>query len=80
METRLQCILSLLLKAKYHRDRIPFLSEANIELETLRFQVRLAKDLHALPIRAHGSLSRRMLGIGAQIGGWRRAAGAGVPA
>jgi len=45
IEDRLQAILSLLLRAKYSKDKAVYLNDANIELEVLRFQMRLAKDL-----------------------------------
>jgi hypothetical protein len=70
MENRLQRILELLLRAKYSREKAAFLNDANMELEVLRFQVRLAKDLKALPINSHGHAAEVMQGIGAQIGGW----------
>ncbi len=72
METRLQTILTLLLRAKYTRERNDFLESANIELEVLRFQLRLAKDLKALAINSHGHASGLIIPIGAQIGGWLR--------
>jgi hypothetical protein len=56
MENRLQTILSLLLRAKYTKDKADALAEANLELEVLRFQVRLAKDLKAFPISSHERL------------------------
>lgn len=45
IENWLQAILALLLRAKYGREKVPVLAEANIELEILRFQVRTARDL-----------------------------------
>ena len=70
IEERLQGLLALLLRAKFARDKKPLLAEANIQLDILRFQVRMAKDLQALPIKSHGHANKLMLGIGAQIGGW----------
>jgi hypothetical protein len=70
MENRLQRILELLLRAKYSREKAGYLNDANMELEVLRFQVRLAKDLKALPAKSHGHAAGLMQGIGAQIGGW----------
>lgn len=70
MENRLQRILELLLRAQYSREKAGFLNDANMELEVLRFQVRLAKDLKALPAKSHGHAAGLMQGIGAQIGGW----------
>lgn len=70
MENRLQRIMELLLRAKYSRDKMGYLNDANMELEVLRFQVRMAKDLKALPLKSHGHAAEVMLGIGSQIGGW----------
>ncbi len=70
MEGRLQHILELLLRAKFSRQKAGFLKDANIELEILRFQVRLSKDLKAMPVKSHGHAAKQMQGIGAQIGGW----------
>jgi len=70
MESRLQRILELLLRAKSSRQKAVYLNDANIELEVLRFQVRLSKDLKALPAKSHGHAAERMQGIGSQIGGW----------
>jgi len=74
MENRLQTILALLLRAKYTKDKAALLADANIELEVLRFQVRLAKDLKALPARSHGHAAKVMDEIGRQIGGWQASA------
>ena len=70
IENRLQRILELLLRAKYSRDKAGLLSDANMELEVLRFQVRLATDLRVLPTKSHGHAAEVMRQIGAQIGGW----------
>ena len=75
IENRLQAILSLLLRAKYSREKTTMLAEANIELELMRFQIRLAKDLKTLPIKSHGFAAERMLSVGAQIGGWLKERG-----
>ena len=72
IETRLQAILSKLLEAKYAREKRDLLAHVNIELETLRFQLRLARDLRALPVKSHGFAARQMESIGGQVGGWLR--------
>ncbi len=72
MEQGLRDILALLLRAKYRRDNAAFLEEVNIQLEILRFQIRMAKDLRALPMKSHGHASKLLQGIGAQVGGWLR--------
>lgn len=70
IENRLHTILSALLRAKYSKDKAAWLGEANIELEVLRFQLRLAKDLKMLPIKSHGYAAKSMGSIGSQVGGW----------
>jgi hypothetical protein len=50
MENRLQHILELLLRAKFSRRKAEKLNDANIELEILRFQLRLARDLKIMPL------------------------------
>ena len=75
IEQRLQTILAFLIKAKFSRDKAALLADANIELELLRFQIRLAKDLKTLPVKSHGFAAERMLAVGAQIGGWLKERG-----
>jgi len=70
IENRLQLLLGLLLRAKYSRDKAKILNDANIELEILRFQVRLAKDLRILPVRSHGYAAKSIGSTGSQVGGW----------
>ncbi|HOW72828.1 MAG TPA: diversity-generating retroelement protein Avd [Phycisphaerae bacterium] len=70
MENRLQTILTLLLTAKYSREKVEALNKANLEMEVLRFQVRLAKDLGVLPVKSHGFAAQTMQSIGSQVGGW----------
>jgi hypothetical protein len=43
-------LLETLIRARYTRARQPLLGQANLTLEILRFQVRLAKDLQ--PVKA----------------------------
>jgi phage gp46-like protein len=70
IENRLQTILCTLLRAKYSRDKAAWLDKANIELEVLRFQLRLAKDLKMLPVKSHGYAAKSVNSIGSQVGGW----------
>ena len=73
MAHRLQVVLALLIRAKYAgagKDKAGLLADVNVELEVLRFQLRLAKDLAALPLNSHGHAIERMAQVGAQVGGW----------
>ena len=75
IEARLQVLLGLLLRAKYAKEKCALLHEANLELDILRFQLRLAKDLKVLPITSHGYATKLLIEIGAQIGGWSKSVG-----
>ena len=46
------------------------LAQANLTLETLRFQMRLAKDLQCLRLNSYTHASRVIDEIGRMIGGW----------
>jgi hypothetical protein len=69
-------ILNALVRARYSTPaaRPALLAEANAELEVLRFGLRLACDLKALPFAGHGHLIRLADAVGSQVGGWRKAA------
>src|SRR5262245_27419264 len=54
IERHLYELLETLLKAKYTRSRLPLLDQANLVLEVLRFQIRLAKDLQCLKVASYG--------------------------
>jgi hypothetical protein len=72
VETRLYKILDLLLRAKFTRGARELLDEVNIEIEILRFQIRLAKDLKIFPLKSHGYATEILVSIGSQVGGWVR--------
>ena len=73
IERRVQGLLGQLIRAKYATSteaRAALLREVNAELEVLRFQVRLARDLKALPVNSQGHTAGLVEGVGAQVGGW----------
>ena len=63
-------LLETLIEAKYSRGRIPVLQRANLQLEILRFQMRLAKDLQCLEVDSYGFATKAIDDIGKLIGGW----------
>lgn len=67
-------LLAGLVRARYAApaDRRHLLRDANLGLELLRYSLRLAADLRALPLSAHGHLIRLADGVGRQVGGWLR--------
>jgi hypothetical protein len=72
IEFLLYQILEKLIRAKFSRQRRELLESINIDLEVLRFQVRLAKDLRCLSFQSYGQASLRLLDVGRQVGGWMR--------
>ncbi len=77
---RCRAILAGLIRARYATpaERPPILAAANVELELLRFGLRLAVDLRALPLPGHGHLIRLAERVGVQVGGWLRATRSGA--
>jgi hypothetical protein len=51
IERNLYNLLETLIRAKYTKQRQRLLEDANLTLEILRFQMRLAKDLQCLKAR-----------------------------
>jgi hypothetical protein len=73
MERRLYDLLETLLQARYVRDRQGLLQQANLTLEVLRFQMRLAHDLQCLRTTSYGFATKSLGEIGAMVGGWLKA-------
>jgi hypothetical protein len=57
IERNLYDPLETLIQAKYTRERKSLLEQANLKLEILRSQVRLAKDLECASTKASATLS-----------------------
>jgi hypothetical protein len=53
IEHHLYDLLEILIQARYTRQRQPLLDQANLTLEVLRFQMRLAKDLQCLRVKSY---------------------------
>ncbi len=72
LQTALTDVLLLLIEAYYTKGepkRIA-LQKANLELEKIRFLVRLAKDLHCLDLRRYELVQTKINEIGVQAGAW----------
>jgi hypothetical protein len=74
IEATLLDLLDLLIAARYRRENLADLDSANILLERLRFQMRLAKDLKALALNSFEFQAKAVEEIGRMIGGWRKSA------
>lgn len=70
LERNLYELLETLIQARYTRERQPLLIRANLILEVLRFQVRLAKDLQCLKVNSYGHAAKAIDEIGQLVGGW----------
>ncbi len=74
MENALYDVLEMLIEARYDKGRrTELLGRANVRIEKLRFQTRLAKDLGVLGLRQYEHFARLTDEVGRQVGGWRRA-------
>jgi len=58
MERRLYELLETLIQARYTRNRQGLLQQANLSLEILRFQMRLAKDLQCMRVNSYAFASQ----------------------
>ncbi len=75
IERNLYDLLEILIRAKYTRQRQELLEQANLVLEILRFQIRLAKDLQCLKVESYGFAALSIDEIGKLVGGWLRSVG-----
>lgn len=65
--------LEQLVTAAYTRDKLPALRAANMELEKLRFLMRLSKDRKAISIKQYEFAAAEIDTLGKMIGGWIKA-------
>jgi 23S rRNA-intervening sequence protein len=75
IERNLYTLLETLIRAKYTRNRQRLLEEANLNLEILRFQMRLAKDLQCLKVESYACAAKSIDEVGRLVGGWLRSKG-----
>jgi hypothetical protein len=80
IERNLYNLLETLIRAKYTKNRQRLLEDANLGLEILRFQMRLAKDLQCLKLNSYGFAAKSIDEIGRLIGGWLRSRPEGTEA
>lgn len=72
IETAMLTVLMLLVEAAYTSEKLPLLQRANLELEKLRFLIRLGKDLGMTSVKQYEHASKAVLTLGQQVGGWIR--------
>jgi hypothetical protein len=67
-------ILQRLIEAYFTRQEAkrPILNQVNLDLEVLRYLVRLAKDLRCLDPRRYELVQDKINTIGVQVGAWTK--------
>lgn len=63
-------ILELLIEAHYSKEKRNLLIKANLQLDKVRYLIRMAKDMKYINLRAYDYLTDRLLEIGRMMGGW----------
>ena len=72
LEDALYGLLDDVLEAKFTQQKADILRRAALRLEKIRFQFRLAKDLHIVALSSHRHACSLVDDIGRQVGAWRR--------
>ena len=65
-------ILELLIEAAYTRNKSAQLRRAGIQLEKMRYLIRMSKDLELLSIRQYQFVAEQIDEVGRMVGGWLR--------
>jgi hypothetical protein len=76
IEVRCYDVLENLVRATYapRGAKAPYLDRANLDLEVLRHEVRVAHDLRQLSIKQIEHSARLVDAVGRQVGAWRKSA------
>jgi hypothetical protein len=72
IETLVLEILELLIEAAYTRNKTAQLKRAGIQLEKVRYLIRMSKDLKLLSLRQYQFVSEQIDELGRMVGGWLR--------
>jgi four helix bundle protein len=65
----------LIIKANKSRNKKPFLYDADVEIEQIRFLIRFSYDKKFLSHKAFVQISERLREIGKLLGGWIKSLG-----
>ena len=63
-------VLDLLIEAAYTRNKADLLNRANLQLEKVRYLIRLSKDLDLLSLRQYRYVAEHIDEVGRTVGGW----------
>ena len=70
LENSALSVLENIVVANYQKQKEADLHKANLELQKLRFLIRLSKDLKLLSLQKYEFAAKQLESIGKQLGGW----------
>ncbi len=70
IENALLHILELLITAINSKEKVEYLQKANLEIEKLRYLIRLSSDMKYVTIKKYEYIINSLQQIGSEIGGW----------
>jgi hypothetical protein len=70
IEKLLLDILELLIEAVYSKNKKDILIKVNLKLDSLRFMMRIAKDMKYVNINSYDFFCQSSIEIGRMVGGW----------
>lgn len=73
IESRILNVLEALVLAAYTREKRDYLRQANGDVQVLRLLVRAGKDMGFTSTKQYEFISRELVDLGRQIGGWTKA-------
>jgi hypothetical protein len=77
LEQLLLEVLDHLIACRYRKERSGLLQEVNLQLEQVRYRLRLARDLKCLEVASYGFGTRSVDEIGRLVGSWLKKLGPG---
>ena len=70
LENHIYNIIEKLISAQYQKKKITLLYTINIDIEILRYYIRFCHELKLMTIKSYEYSSKKLQGIGNQLGGW----------
>lgn len=82
LDSRFIQVLELLQIATYQgkEEKLPTLERALSGVDTLKFLLRIAWEIHVLDDKKYTALSEQLNEVGKQVGGWRKGLQTKTPA
>jgi hypothetical protein len=65
--------LEIIIEAVYTKEKYQLLKRLNLQIEKLRYLIRLSKDLRALNLKKYAYISNEINELGKMVGGWIKA-------